>query len=65
MRLCDESVFEFIKMRRENRWGKKRENLIRKVGGTRLFMGTFASQVYRTRSVRQIIYRENGNLRVD
>jgi hypothetical protein len=53
MRPCDESVFEFMEMRRESRW-EGRETPLGRWEGHELFAGTFASQIHRTRGVRQI-----------
>jgi hypothetical protein len=55
MRPCDESVFEFMEMRRESRWEGRERAPLGRWEGHGLFVGTFASQTH----------KENGNLRVD
>jgi hypothetical protein len=60
MRLCDESVFEFMEMRRESRWEGRGRTVLGRWEGHGLFVGTFVSQTHRTRSVRQIHIRRMG-----
>jgi hypothetical protein len=47
-------VFEFMEMRRESRWEGRERTLLERWEGHGLFVGTFANQTHRTRSVRQI-----------
>jgi len=54
-----------MEMRTENADGKEKRDPLGRWEGHGLFVGNFASQAHRTRSVRQIHTRENGNLRVD
>src|SRR3954452_4870330 len=41
MRPCDESVFEFMEMKRESRWEGRERTPTGKVGGTRAICGNF------------------------
>jgi hypothetical protein len=54
VRPCDESLFEFMEMRRESRWEGRERTPLGRWEGHGLFVGTFASQTYNARSVRQI-----------